>query len=124
MYKWIVATVLVLTSLGILLWATGCGRQVEESTAPHAMAPVETPHSTEVHAPDSEHAYTYTCPTCPDVKQDHPGKCSSADCEMFWEAETDEAVEYHCPMHEDVVQDKPGKCPDCGMYVDARPKSE
>jgi len=27
-------------------------------------------------------------------------------------------------MHEDVVQDEPGKCPDCGMFLEARPKSE
>ncbi len=127
MYKWIVTTVLVLGSLGILLWVTGCGRQVEESAAPHVMAPAETPHSTEMPHAGMErsepiHDYTYSCPMHPEIKQDHPGKCP--ECGMFLETDTDEAVEYYCPMHEDVVQDKPGKCPDCGMFLEARPKSE
>ena len=121
MSKWIVTTVLVLSSLSILLWATGCGRQVEQSAAPHAMAPVETPHS-EMEMSEPADDYTYTCSMHPDVKQDRPGKCP--ECGMFLEADTDEAVEYYCQMHEDVVQDKPGKCPDYGMYLDARPKSE
>ena len=131
MYKWIVTTALVLSSLGILLWATGCGRQVEQSAAPHAMAPPETSHSTEMHHGEMEmsepaYDYTYTCPMHPEIKQDHPGRCSIADCGMFLEAETDEAVEYFCQMDEDVVQDEPGKCPvaDCGMFLEARPKSE
>ena len=122
MYKWIVATVLVLSSLSILLWGTGCGRQeVEESSVSHITAPPGTPHG-EMEMSEPAHDYTYTCPMHPDVTQDRPGKCP--ECGMFLEADTDEAVEYYCPMHEDVVQDKPGKCPDCGMYLDARPKSE
>lgn len=131
MYKWIVTTVLVLSSLGILLWVTGCGRQVEESAAPHVMAPPETPHSTETpHAgmerSEPVHDYTYQCPVHPEIKQDHPGRHTEADCGMFLEAETDEAVEYYCPWHEDVVQDEPGKCSaaGCGMFLEARPKSE
>ena len=126
MYKWIATTVLVLSSLGILLWATGCGRQdVEEMSVSHVTPPVETPHG-EMEMSEPAHDYTYTCSMHPDVKQDRPGKCPKADCGMFLEADTDEAVEYYCPMDEDVVQDEPGKCPaaDCGMFLEARPKSE
>ncbi len=132
MYKWIVVAVVVLTLLGALVWLTGCGQQeVEESSAPHAMAPAETSHSMGTpHAgmerSEPVHDYTYSCPIHPEITQDHPGRCSIADCGMFLEAETDEAVEYYCPWHEGVVQDEPGKCPaaDCGMFLEARPKSD
>ena len=126
MHKWITVAVAIAVVGGAVLWIGGCTRETEQaSTLPggtRAATPAQPTEGTDHTATEPQHAYTYTCPMHPDVKQDRPGKCP--DCGMFLEADTEETVEYFCPMDEDVVQDKPGKCPTCGMHLEARPASE
>jgi len=62
----------------------------------------------------------FTCPMCPDIRQDTPGSCPK--CGMALEplmpAMTVFQTQWTCPMHPEIVQDEPGTCPKCGMALE------
>jgi Cu(I)/Ag(I) efflux system membrane fusion protein len=83
----------------------------------------------------------YTCPMDPQIRQDHPGKCSICGMNLVKSESAESAgaepvksdppaeqktpkpsddnatVKYQCPMHPTIVQDHPGDCPICGMKL-------
>src|SRR5690606_8750828 len=60
----------------------------------------------------------YTCPMCPEVKEERPVPCPS--CGMALEPPIGGATRtrYTCPMRPEVVRDEPGDCPICGMALE------
>ncbi|MXN30149.1 MULTISPECIES: copper-transporting P-type ATPase [Delftia] len=85
----------------------------------------------------------YVCPMHPEIRQDHPGRCSKCRMHLVPEdqgkpvhgnddayghhqashAQPESATEpggtiYTCPMHPEVRQDHPGNCPKCGMTLE------
>jgi Cu+-exporting ATPase len=60
----------------------------------------------------------YTCPMCPDVRQDHPGPCPSCGMALEPPAVQVGRTRYTCPMHPQIVRDQPGSCPICGMALE------
>jgi Cu+-exporting ATPase len=77
-------------------------------TRSHDAAPAPAPHA-------------YTCPMCPEVKNERPGSCPS--CGMALDPPLAPAAtrrEWTCPMHPEVVRSEPGACPICGMALEPR----
>ncbi len=63
----------------------------------------------------------YTCPTHPDVRENHPAACTICGMSLDLAPSAPATkMEYICPMDPEVVSDRPGPCPKCGMALEAR----